>query len=658
MAEQTDGQVTIRFEPTGIETTAAVGSAVLDAALEAGVHINASCGGKGVCGKCRVIIEEGEVQGGISEKLSQQDRDAGIRLACQATLADDVTIRITDESALNKDALKALASGPVQQATLIGAEELKAEDRYQPAVAKLFVQAQPATLADNRNDVDRLLLALKEKGEHRFAFEYEAIRELPGAWRESEWQVTATVLRAVYTETGHNHIIRVEPGNTSSRNIAVAVDLGTTTVWAQLLDLNSGEVLGTEGDFNSQIGFGEDVITRIIYAGKPGGMRRLQDAAAKSINDVIKTLARNTGVDLDDISLCLLAGNTTMTQLFLEMDPKYIRLEPYVPTAAYYPPLSAEQFGLTLPDHVGLLVFPAVASYVGGDVVAGVMGTGMHKDERLTLFIDLGTNGEVVVGNKDWLACAAASAGPAFEGGGIKFGMRAAKGAIENFSVNPVTGEPAVLTVGRALPKGICGSGLIATVASLFMSGMMDERGRFNLDHPSDRLREGEDGPEYVLVWAEDADGDRDITLTEPDVDNLLRAKGAMYAAYMTLLEGVGLSIQDLERVILAGGFGQSINLERAQIIGLMPELPLDRFTFVGNGSLLGTRLACMSNPLRAEVGEIVEKMTNFELSVAPGYMDNYTGSLFLPHTEGDRLFPGVTGRLKDARQALSAMKS
>ncbi len=658
MTEQTGKQVNIRFEPAGIETTAPVGSAVLDVALETGVHINASCGGKGVCGKCRVIIEEGEVQGGISEKLSEQDRESGIRLACQATLASDVTIRITDESALNKDALKALAAGPVQQATLIGAEELKSEGRYQPAVEKLFVQAQPPSLDDNRNDVDRLLFALKEQGERGFAFEYEAIRELPGAWRDSQWQVTATVLRAVYTKTGNNHILRVEPGDTSSRNIAVAVDLGTTTVWAQLLDLNSGEVLGTEGDFNSQIGFGEDVITRIVYAGKPGGMRRLQDAAAKSINDVIKTLARNTGVDLDDISLCILAGNTTMTQLFLDMDPKYIRLEPYVPTAAYYPPLKAEQFGLTLPDHVGLLVFPSVASYVGGDVVAGVMGAGMHKDERLTLFIDLGTNGEVVVGNKDWLACAAASAGPAFEGGGIKFGMRAAKGAIENFSVNPVTGEPALLTVGRALPRGICGSGLIAAVASLFMAGIMDERGRFKLDHPSDRLREGEDGPEYVLVWAQDAEGDRDIALTEPDIDNLLRAKGAMYAAYMTLLEGVGLSIQDLERVILAGGFGQSINLERAQIIGLMPDLPLERFTFVGNGSLLGTRLACMSNPLRAEVGEIVEKMTNFELSVAPGYMDNYTGSLFLPHTEGDRLFPSVSSRLKEARQALSTMNS
>lgn len=656
MSNQTNEQATIRFEPSGLEVKSQAGSALLDVALESGVHINASCGGKGVCGKCRVIIEQGEVEGGISEKLSQQDRDSGVRLACQAKLTGDVTVRITDESALNKDALIALASGPAQQATLAGAEELKAEGRYQPAVDKITVKAQPASLEDNRNDVDRLLLALKDQGEHHFTLEYEAIRELPGAWRDGDWQVTATVLRAVYTENGHNHILRVEPGNTSSRNIAVAVDLGTTTVWAQFIDLASGEVLGTEGDFNSQIGFGEDVISRIVYAGKPGGMRRLQEAAAKSINDVIKALARKVNLALDDISLCILAGNTTMTQLFLEMDPKYIRLEPYVPTAAYYPHFKAERFGLTLPDHVGLLVFPSVASYVGGDVVAGVMGTGMHKDERLTLFIDLGTNGEVVVGNKDWLACAAASAGPAFEGGGVKFGMRAAKGAIENFSVNPITGEPAILTVGRALPKGICGSGLIAAVASLFMAGIMDERGRFNLDHPTDRTREGEDGPEYVLVWAEDADGDRDITLTEPDVDNLLRAKGAMYAAYMTLLEGVGLSIQDLERVILAGGFGQSINLERSQIIGLMPEMPANQFTFVGNGSLLGARLACMSNSLRSEVGEIVEKMTNFELSVAPRYMDNYTGSLFLPHTEGSKLFPEVTGRLKIARQALKEM--
>ncbi len=434
------------------------------------------------------------------------------------------------------------------------------------------------------------------------------------------------------------------------------MDLGTTTVWAQALDLASGQILATEGDFNGQISYGEDVITRIIQAGKPGGLEKLQKAAADSINRVVAEALKTAGRDPRDVGLVVLAGNTTMTQLFLGMEPRYIRLEPYVPTAAFYPPVRARRFGLDLPEHAQLIAFPAVASYVGGDVVAGVLGVGMHKDPRLTLYLDLGTNGEVVVGNQDWMACAAASAGPAFEGGGIKFGMRATKGAIENFSVNPLTGEPALLTVGRAQPKGICGSGLIAAVAALLMAGILDESGHYNLEFPSERLRAGEDGPEYVLAWAKDTQIGRDITLTELDIDNLMRAKGAMYAAFVTLLEGVGLSIQEVERVILAGGFGQSINLERSILIGLMPELDPAKFTFVGNGSLLGARLVALSNPLRAEVAEIVDKMTHFELSVVPSYMDKYTASLFLPHTEGKRLFPQTWQRIAEARQALRSL--
>lgn len=645
--------VTIRFEPAGIEYQAPKGEALLEAALEAGVHINASCGGKGVCGKCRVILEDGELEGGINEKLSSQDLENGVRLACQSKLVSDVTVRITSESSLDKAALVALAAGSVQQATLIGAQHLKDEGRFDPALVKLKVSAPPPSLDDNRSDVARLLGALKEEGEHGFVFDFEAIRDLPDAWRQGDWTVTTTITRPVDRERGRNHVIRVEPGDTTDRNIAVAIDLGTTTVWAQFIDLVSGEVLGTTGDFNAQIGYGEDVISRIVYAGKPGGLKRLQKAAVDSINQVLKHLSRKTKVDLTDISLATIAGNTTMTQLLMEVEPKYIRLEPYVPAAAYYPPVKASRFGLALPDHVNLLAFPAVASYVGGDVVSGVMGVGMHKDPRLTLFIDMGTNGEVVVGNQDWMACAAASAGPAFEGGGIKFGMRASEGAIENFSVNPITGDPAILTVGRAQPKGICGSGLIAAVASLFMAGIIDERGRYRLEHPSDRIREGEDGPEYVMAYAKDTQIDRDITLTEMDIDNLMRAKGAMYAAFMTLLEGVGLTIHDLERVVLAGGFGQSINIERAQIIGLLPELEPERFTFVGNGSLLGAKLIALSNPLRSEVGGIVDQMTNFELSVAPGYMENYTGSMFLPHTECNTLFPKVCARLQAAKAAL-----
>ncbi|MCF8032758.1 MAG: ASKHA domain-containing protein [Desulfarculaceae bacterium] len=643
----------VRFEPFGVEVESQAGDRLLDLALEAGVHINASCGGEGVCGKCRINVEEGSVEGGLSEKISAEDAEAGVRLACQSTIIEDVTVRIPVQSGMDKVGLNALAAGSAQVAKLIGSEELKAEGRFDPSLSKLMVSAPPPSLEDNRNDVARLLSALKQAGENHFVFDFEAIRDLPSAWRDGEWNVTTTINRPVDPTKGRNHVIRVEPGDTTSKNLAVAIDLGTTTVWAQLLDLHTGEIVGTEGDFNGQISFGEDVISRIVYAAKPGGMEKLHKAAADSINKVLGQLSKRTGVDFSEVSLATLAGNTTMTQLFLGVEPKWLRLEPYVPSAAYYPPVKAADFGLDLPDHVSTLVFPSVASYVGGDVVAGVMGVGMHRSEALTLFIDMGTNGEVVVGNQDWMACAAASAGPAFEGGGIKFGMRAARGAIENFSVDPFTGEPALITVGHAKPRGICGSGLIAIVASLLMSGIIDERGRFNIDHPSDRLREGEDGPEYVLAWAKDTAIDRDLALTEPDVDNLMRAKAAMYAAYMTLLEGVGLTIHDLERVILAGGFGQSINLERAILIGLLPELPLDKYTFVGNGSLLGCRLVAMSNPLRAEVGGIVDQMTNFELSVAPGYMDNYTGSQFLPHTEAKTLFPETYRRLNEAKAAL-----
>ncbi len=656
MSDDDQNRVKIRFEPFGVTATVAPRTTVLEAALDSGVHINASCGGQGVCGKCRVQIEEGEVEGGFSEKLSRQDAERGFRLACQSKVWGDLVVRIPVEQGIDTVALKALVSGAAQTAKLFGSEELKAEGRFSPAVEKVVVEAAPPTIDDNRDDVGRLVGALKKKKVRRLGFEFEAIRDLPEAWRTGDWKVTCTVMRPIDPEHGRNQVIRVEPGDTGSRNVAVAIDLGTTTVWAQLLDQNTGEVLGTEGEFNSQIGYGEDVISRIVYAGKPGGLKRIQEAAVSSINEVLRNVSKSAGVALEDISLATFAGNTTMTQLFLGVEPKYIRLDPYVPAAKYYPPVRASRFGLAVLDHVPLLVFPSVASYVGGDVVAGVMGVGMHKDERLTLYIDLGTNGEVVVGNKEWMACAAASAGPAFEGGGIKFGMRASRGAIENFSVNPVSGEPAIVTIGRAKPKGICGSGLIACVAALYMAGIIDERGRYNTDHKSDRIRTGDDGNEYVLARAEDTQIGRDIVLTEADIDNLMRAKGAMYAAYMTLMEGVGLTIHDLERVILAGGFGQSINIERAIIIGLLPELPLDKFTFVGNGSLLGARLVAFSNPLRAEVGEIVDKMTNFELSVAVSYMENYQGSLFLPHTEAKTLFPTTWQRVQEAKQALRNM--
>ncbi len=279
MNDKADKPVRVLFEPFNIAVEAAAGSTVLEAALDAGVHINASCGGEGFCGKCRITIEQGSVQGGISEQISAADAEAGVRQACLAVLREDVVVRVPVESALDKVALKALASGGASVAKLIGAEQLKAEGRFDPALAKVVVSADAPTLADNRNDVARLLSALREKGESDFVFRFEAIHDLPNAWREGDWTVTTTILRPVGRKHGRNQVTRVEAGDTSDCNLAAAIDLGTTTVWAQLIDLNSGAVLGTEGDFNAQISFGEDVISRIVHAAKPGGLKRLQEAA-------------------------------------------------------------------------------------------------------------------------------------------------------------------------------------------------------------------------------------------------------------------------------------------------------------------------------------------------------------------------------------------
>jgi uncharacterized 2Fe-2S/4Fe-4S cluster protein (DUF4445 family) len=306
---------------------------------------------------------------------------------------------------------------------------------------------------------------------------------------------------------------------------------------------------------------------------------------------------------------------------------------------------------MELGDHTTALFYPAVSSYVGGDIVAGVMGSGMHHTEKLTLFMDIGTNAEIVIGNKDWLACAACSAGPAFEGGGIEFGMRAAKGAIEDFSMDPFTFEPMNITIGNVRPKGICGSGLITIAAVMFEMGVIDNRGKFNLDLSTPRIRETDGIFEYVLAWKKETQIDRDIVLTEPDLDNLIRAKGALYSGCMTLLEEVGLGVTDIEQIFLAGGFGSYVDLEKAMVIGLLPEIDPDKVRFIGNGSLMGAKMSALTNRIRKDVVDVTKRMTNFELSETASYMDNYVAALFLPHTDIDQ-FPKLKARLK-ARKAL-----
>ena len=642
----------IKFLPHNKEITVMHGEKLIRAALEAGVHINASCGGEGVCGKCRVIIEDGSVEGGITEKLSKEDIEKGYRQACLAAVQNDLVVRIPVESEVDISVLN-LQKTPRRKAKIweMNLEELKEKGLFMPPVEKKYLELPEPTPQDNLPDVTRLISFLKARhDEHRLVVQLPVIRKISDVLRQDGFRVTATLARPVHSGR-KTHIINVQPGDTTDRNYAIAVDIGTTTVYSQLIDLITGDALASYGEYNGQISYGEDVISRIIFAGKPDGLQKLHEVVIGNINQLIKKMVKRTKIDPDEISTITLAGNTTMTQLMLKINPKYIRLSPYVPASTLFAPIKAVDLGLFLGDHVTALVYPAISSYVGGDIVAGVMGSGMYLSEEITLFMDIGTNAEIVIGNKDWLACAACSAGPAFEGGGLKFGMRAAKGAIEDFSMDPITLEPMNLTIGNVRPKGICGSGLIIIAATLIEMGVIDSRGKFNRDLDTQRIRKTDGIVEYVLAWKDETQIDRDITITEPDLDNLIRAKGAIYSGCMTLLEEVGLGMGDIDRIFLAGGFGSYVDLEKAMTIGLLPEIDPDKVRFIGNGSLMGAKMSSLTNRIRKDVVEVTKRMTNFELSETPSFMNNYMAALFLPHTDMKQ-FPKLTARL-EARRAL-----
>ena len=647
-------QFKVKFLPHNREITVNKGETLIRAAMSASVHINASCGGEGICGKCRVLIEEGEVSGGITEKLSREDIDRGYRLACLSKIKGDLLVRIPVESAIDTSVLNQMAT-PRKTARIKerNLEDLKEKGLFVPPVVKKYLELPLPTIENNMADVTRIVNALRnEHGEHRLEFDMPVIRKIPDVLRSADFKVTVTIARAVRAE-GKNRIINIEAGDTTDRNFAIAVDIGTTTVYGQMIDLKTGEVLAQHGEFNAQISYGEDVITRIVFSEKEGGLKILNAKVVETINQVIEKITRESKVRPEEISTITLAGNTTMTQLFLNITPRYIRRAPYVPAATFYPPEQASALGLNLPGHVTALVYPQVASYVGGDIVAGVMGSGMGFDDRLTLYMDIGTNAEIVIGNKGWLVCAACSAGPAFEGGGIKMGMRAAKGAIEDFSIDPLTLEPMNITIGNVRPKGICGSGLITMVATMFEMGIISSNGKLNRDLNTHRIREVDGVYEYVVAWKDVSGIDRDIVLTEIDIENLIRAKGAIYSGCMTLLKEVGLNIQALDRIILAGGFGSFVDLEKCMVIGLLPEIDPGKVTFIGNGSMLGARMSSLTNRIRSDVGATLSRMTNFELSETGSFMDNYIASLFLPHTDLN-LFP----RLKSRMEARRTLKS
>jgi uncharacterized 2Fe-2S/4Fe-4S cluster protein (DUF4445 family) len=649
--------INVTLLPDNVTVTVPSGETLLRAAHAAGVHINSSCGGQGTCGKCRAIIKKGEVRGGKTEKLSDEEYSKGYRLACLSHIEKSVVAEIPPDSRLHRGVLdRTKVDRPTGRLATPRAAERIPRENLRPIVEKKYISIDPPTISDNTSDLSRVMRTLKNQhGIEGISADYPVIKKLAAAVREGAWKATATILYDC-TVGSESRMIDIEPADTTAQLFAIAVDVGTTTVCGELLDLVKGETVAEASDYNGQIRYGEDVITRMVFAQKGNGLDILQKAVADTINHVIGSLLVKGGVDRRTISHLTVAANTTMTHILLGLDPRYIRSAPYTPTVNQMPQVRARDFGIELPDHAHCSAMPVISSYVGGDIVAGVLASGLHGEEKNTLFIDIGTNGEIVLGNREWLVTASCSAGPAFEGGGIRHGMRATLGAIEEIRIDPETCEPVAFTIGEEKPKGICGSGIINIVAEFLEAGLLEPNGKFRTDIRSDRLRQGRDGMEFVLVRAEKSGIDGDIVITEVDIDNFMRAKGAMYAGYQTLLESVGLAYRDLDEVIIAGAFGSYVDIEKSIITGLLPDLPMERFTFIGNSSLQGARLAVMSRDLLARANEIAGKMTNFELSDNTSFMDHYIASLFFPHTEL-RNFPTVTERFKNIEKMCSRIK-
>ncbi len=634
---------TVRFLPDDIEVKAREGENLLRTAVEHGIHIDANCGGAGVCGKCVVQVEGKTLSHPARKRM--EDLPEGHVLACRTDIMGDVTVTLSAATRV-QGTLPSRSGDAKGRVRLSGLDidNLLEGRPLQPIMTKVHLQLPAATQDSNLTDRLRLYQELKAKVDIvDHSMDFELLKELPSKIRQSEGDITATVIvdRPELFSTCLPSIVAVEDGDTTDAFYALAFDIGTTSVWAQWIDLKSGEVLAQAADYNDQIRYGADVINRILACRKREGLPMVQKAVIDTMNRLIEKMTESNGLLPGQVSYMVIAGNTTMSQILYGIDPTYIQLSPHTPTTRYYPPVRASDLGLNLPPHVLLLGVPSVSAWVGGDIVAGVLASKIAAQEKMTLFIDMGTNGEIVLGNQEFLLTASCSAGPAFEGGDIEFGMRAMDGAIEDFHLNAPDAEPMVLTIGQQPALGICGSGLINIIAGLFLAGVLQPDGKFIEASRCPRLKTGENGTEYVLVYAEASGVGKDITINEMDVDNLLRAKSAIYAGIRTLVMESGFDMSMIEQVLIAGSFGQSIDIEKAITIGLMPDLPPENYFFIGNGSLLGARLTVQCADCMAEGNDIASKMTYIDLGTNSRFMDEYTAGNFLPHTNREN-FPSV----------------
>lgn len=629
------------FRPSGRVVEVAAGTLVSDAAARAGVRLNLPCGGQGRCGRCLVLVEQGQVTRRPSAKLPPALEQQGYALGCQTTIQGDVVVFVPEQEEMER----------VLVPTSATAEKVaRFSDFLVPADAPLrrcYLELVPPSLDDNTADLDRLRRHLVQDCADRglegitrsnVDVDLNLVRQMVAALREADWKVTATLEDTL--DDGRFRLVDVSAGNREGAAYGVAIDIGTTGNVVQLVDLNSARVIASAQAYNAQISCGEDIISRIIYSRRDGGLQHLQKLVVDTLNGLIEQVAAAGGISPSHIMRATVAGNTTMIQLFLGVDPQPLRLSPYIPAMTHSVPVRAREINLGICPEATVDCLPAVGAYVGGDISAGVLASGMAERDETTLFLDIGTNGELVLGNSEFLICCACSAGPAFEGGGVQHGMRAAAGAIETVWINDRY-EPTWRVIGDTAPRGICGSGMISLLSEMLAAGVINRGGRIQRHLPTPRVRVGDHGAEYVVATAEETGQDLEIVLTEVDIENLIRTKAAIFAGVTVLLESVGMSFDELERVLIGGAFGQHLDVEAAVRIGLLPDLPWDRFRFLGNTAVAGAYQCLANREKRRRVEEIGAMMTYLELSADNRFMEAFTAAMFLPHTDAS-LFPSV----------------
>ncbi len=624
----------VRFEPDGKTAEVHQGATLLDAARAAGVFVASICGGDGICGRCRVQILSGTVDAAPTALLTREEIREGFVLACQTRVTGDIEVTVppeargdgaqilVDEAA---DRFRALTPG------LDGPQQYP----HVAIVSKLCVEIPPPTLHDYLGCKERLYREIRRHSDApRMQMGLKVLQSLPKQHRGGKWEITATL--------GHRgetiEVIQIEEGDRTDASYGIVVDIGTSTVVAHLIDLISSKTLDAEACYNSQIPYGAEVTRRIIHAER-NGAGPLRDAIVEDINGLINTLVTRSGVELHDVIACFASGNTTMLHFLLGLDASNIRKSPYVPATTNPPPVRAAEVGIRINPRGILYSMPAIGGWVGGDITAGILATGLADTPRLTMLIDVGTNGEIVLGNNDWMLACATSAGPAFEGTGVKSGMRASRGAIERVAFTD-DGSVEFQTIGDAAPCGICGSGLIDAIAGLFEAGVIDRSGHLLPDRSS-RVRDVDGQREFVLVSAEESRTEGDIVITQPDIENVLRAKAAIYAGAKILLESTEHSFGDIDQLLIAGGFGNYLDGRKAVLLGMIPDIPVERIRFVGNTSVIGAKMALLSVTAFERSEQIAQSATYYDLITYPDYYEEFMSAKFLPHTDLE-LFPTV----------------